>query len=384
MANKIFCCCTWVMKKKRDNNMTITIHDENIIALSEKDINENLASFNKEQILKGLFRGSIGFLIAPPDSGKSYLSLSIAYEMALPKYPLIGIGYSENKVLRTLIWPIEDSLSGILPRIKAHLAEFSTNIKERLRTNIGIYRHFNPICSSGSSKNTKEWEEASKALEKLIATSKEYDLVVIDTLRDAIGSADIVDDDYYIRITLEKLANEADVAVLVVHHPTKNVSRGKEIINSVSGSGLSSTLSKSKLHLYLDLLIDKKDNTVQETRLRHIKANYVPFAQQWRKPIRLHWSNNALLHVNQEVVSQLKNEQLSGEKKVEVVHLVKKRLSRLLEEPGLIHRDDSLLSEKSKRLAKQTTHGPFGEGMALELSEALFSNSNLNSKSQHD
>ncbi|NMS64518.1 AAA family ATPase, partial [Vibrio parahaemolyticus] len=126
-----------------------------------------------------------------------------------------------------------------------------------------------------SSKHTKEWEEASSALEKLIATAKGYDLVVIDTLRDAIGSADVVDDDYYIRIALERLANEANVAVLVVHHPTKDVSRGKEIINSVSGSGLSSTLSKSKLHLYLDQLIDKKDGTVQETRLRHIKANYV-------------------------------------------------------------------------------------------------------------
>lgn len=198
-------------------------------------------------------------------------------------------------------------------------------------------------------------------------------MVVIDTLRDAIGSADVVDDDYYIRIALERLANEANVAVLVVHHPTKDVSRGKEIINSVSGSGLSSTLSKSKLHLYLDQLIDKKDGTVQETRLRHIKANYVPFDQQWRKPIRLHWSNNSLLHVDQEVVIQLRNDQLDGdsdnEKKPGADKPVKRRLSRLSEEPGLIHRDDSLLSEESKRLAQQTSHGPFGGGMASELSE---------------
>ncbi|EHH1074780.1 AAA family ATPase [Vibrio parahaemolyticus] len=353
--------------------MTTTLHNEDVIALSEEDINESLANSNKEQILKGLFRGSVGFLIAPPDSGKSYLSLSIAYEMALPEYPLIGVRDGENKVLRTLIWPIEDSLPGTLPRIKAHLAEFSTSIKERLKSSIGIYKHSDPICSSGSSKHTKEWEDASRALEKLIATAKEYDLVIIDTLRDAIGSADVVVDDYYIRIVLERIANEADVAVLVVHHPTKDVSRGKDIINSVSGSGLSSTLSKSKLHLYLDQLIDKKDGTVQETRLRHIKANYVPFDQQWRKPIRLHWSNNSLLHVDQEVVIQLRNDQLDGdsenEKKPGADKPVKRRLSRLSEEPGLIHRDDSLLSEESKRLAQQTSHGPFGGGMASELSE---------------
>ncbi|MFV8382835.1 hypothetical protein ACNO5E_01910 [Vibrio parahaemolyticus] len=39
------------------------------------------------------------------------------------------------------------------------------------------------------------------------------------------------------------------------------------------------------------------------------------------------------------------------------------------EEPELIQRDDSLLSEESKRLAEQPTHGPFGGGMASELSE---------------
>ncbi|MDP2556840.1 hypothetical protein Q8W15_04845 [Photobacterium damselae subsp. piscicida] len=91
--------------------MTTTLHNEDVIALSEEDINESLANSNKEQILKGLFRGSVGFLIAPPDSGKSYLSLSIAYEMALPEYPLIGVRDGENKVLRTLIWPIRRFLA---------------------------------------------------------------------------------------------------------------------------------------------------------------------------------------------------------------------------------------------------------------------------------
>ena len=71
------------------------------------------------------------------------------------------------------------------------------------------------------------------------------------------------------------------------------------------------------------------------------------------------------------MVHQLRNDQLDGdgEKKVEVDKPIKRRLSRLSEEPGLIQRDDSLLSEESKRLAQQTTHGPFGGGMASELSE---------------
>ncbi|MCV5951192.1 hypothetical protein OFN94_40935, partial [Escherichia coli] len=58
-----------------------------------------------------------------------------------------------------------------------------------------------------------------------------------------------------------------------------------------------------------------------------------------------------------------------NEKKPGADKPVKRRLSRLSEEPGLIPRDDSLLSEESKRLAQQTSHGPFGGGMASELSE---------------
>lgn len=347
--------------------MTSSISNQDVIALSEQEITSNLASNQKEQILKGLFRGSIGFLIAPPDSGKSYLALSIAYEVALPEYPLIGVSHNNNKALKTLIWPIEDSLPGTLPRIQTHLSRFSLSVKERLKENVGIYCHADPICCSGGAKHTKEWQEASKSLDKLIKTAKSYDLIIIDTLRDAVGSANVVEDDYYIRIALERLAHEADAAVLVVHHPTKEVSRGKEIINSVSGSGLSSTLSKSKLHFYLDQVIDKKDGTIQETRLRHIKANYIPYDQQWKRPIQLHWSEGSLLHVDSKSLMQLELEEVSQERKTQKVS--RKRLSQLSEKQVLIERNDALLSEESKRLAEQTTHGPFGSGMASELSE---------------
>lgn len=41
--------------------MTTTLHNEDVIALSEEDINESLANSNKEQILKGLFRAVSDF-----------------------------------------------------------------------------------------------------------------------------------------------------------------------------------------------------------------------------------------------------------------------------------------------------------------------------------
>ncbi len=347
--------------------MTTAPQDINVIPISESDIEENAFEANKEQILKGLFRGSVGFLIAPPDTGKSYLALSTAYEMALPEYPLIGLRADKKKTFKTLIWPIEDALSGTLPRIKNHLSAFSSSVKERLKENVAIYKQAEPICCASALKQTQEGQNAANALDALIFSAKQYDLVIIDTLRDAVGSADIVEDDYYIRIALERLAREADVAVFVVHHPTKEVSRGKEVINSVSGSGLSSTLSKSKLHLYLDQIVNKKDGLIEATRLRHIKANYVPFNEQWRVPTTLYWTQYALLHRDPYVVNQFETGIL-GQNERKASRPIKRRLSRLSEEPGLIHRDDSLLSEESKRLAQQISYGPFGGSMASELS----------------
>ncbi len=348
--------------------MTTELQDINVISLSENEIEENALEANNEQILKGLFRGSVGFLIAPPDTGKSYFALSIAYEMALPEYLLIGLRTDEKKIFKTLIWPIEDALPGTLPRVKNHLSVFSSTVKERLKDNVAIYKQRDPICCANALRQTQEGQDAVNALDALIYSAKQYDLVIIDTLRDAVGSADIVEDDYYIRIALERLAKEADVAVFVIHHPTKEVSRGKEVINSVSGSGLSSTLSKSKLHLYLDQVINKKEGIIEATRLRHIKANYVPFNEQWRVPITLYWTQYSLLYRDPYFVNQFETGILSQSER-KVSKPIKKRLSRLSEEPGLIHRDDSLLSEESKRLAQQINYGPFGGGMASELSD---------------
>ncbi len=347
--------------------MSIITYHQDVLALNEESITETLTYIKKEEILKGLFKGSIGFLIAPPDSGKSFLSLSIAYEMALPEYPLIGVRTNNEKIFKTLLWPMEDSLQGTLPRIQAHLSELSVKIKDRLSQYVALYQHWDPICCSRALRNTKEADNCLHALQKLIIAAKDYDLLIIDTLRDAVGSADIVEDDYLIRTALEKLAQDANVAILVVHHPTKDVSRGKDMINSVSGSGLSSTLSKSKLHLYLNQVLNKKNNS-NETYLRHIKANYVPYEQQWRTPIPLYWTQNSLLHADPNIIFQLNADDIFIQKE-STQKVRKRRLIRLSQEAGLIERDDSLLSEESKRLAQQTTHSPFGGGMASELSE---------------
>lgn len=333
------------------------------IPLNVTKLEEKFKEIDREQILCGLYKGGIGFLIAPPDSGKSYLCLSIAYELALPSYPnIIGLRSQKQKPVKTLLWSVEDGMIGTLPRIKAHLEVFSNDVKELLEHNISLYDIYDPICCSSSVVNKPEGSRASNSLERLIEEAKTFDLVIIDTLRDAIGSAKEVDDDYFIRIALEKLAKNADVAVLVVHHPTKEVSRGKDVINSVAGSGLSSTLSKSKLHYYLDRSRGK-NSEAQQIRIRHTKANYLSVNDQFRDPVVLAWSCGSLIHRADFSINELIGNKQQSRKRA------RKKVSLLPEEPKIIKREESLLSNESIRLAeKSNATGPFGESLASELS----------------
>jgi RecA-family ATPase len=256
------------------------------LPLDSSLMKEHLSGFSQDYILKGLLRTGVGFLIAPPGVGKSYLCMSIAYELATG-IPLLGLS-NTDRALRTLIWCNEDSLSATIPRIEKHLAGFSKKSRDAIASNISIYTEDDPICNVNSQDSIKTLSSVSN----LIEAAEEYDLVIIDTLRTSVGSADEVRDDSLIRRTLDLIAKESNTAVLVVHHPTKNVARGNDVINSVAGSGLSSTLSKSKLHLYLNKTTKKGESV---TTLQHIKANYLQAEDLIDQPKEMSWTENSLL-----------------------------------------------------------------------------------------
>lgn len=260
---------------------------KNALPLDKDIIKEHLNITRKDYVLKGLVRGGVGFLIAPPDTGKSHLCLTIAYELATG-CDLLSVSQS-SQPLRTLLWLVEDCVSETLIRVETHLPAFTKRQREKIAEGVSIYTRNDPICQRTPADPIIN----SAALEELICAAKDFDLLIIDTLRVAIGTTDEVKDDSLIRQTLNKLATEADVALLVVHHPTKNVSRGNDVINSVSGSGLSSTLSQSKLHFYLNKLSDKAGKVT--TTLQHIKANYVSRDDRIETPVRLKWTENSLL-----------------------------------------------------------------------------------------
>lgn len=326
------------------------------LAIEKLEIENN--KYKKESILNGLFRGGVGFVIAPPESGKSYLTMSIAYELALAK-EIIGISdLSSSK--KTLLWPIEDGIQPVLSRLKSHDVHFDNETSKIIERNVSVYKSMDPLYQNEHHSIFLN----NKNIDNIIAEAKSFDLVIIDTLRVAMGSADEVKDDFIIQSILEKIAKEADVAVLAIHHPTKAISRGLEVINSVAGSGLSRTLSSSKLHLYLEKKIDKKKET---TNIRHIKANYLDNAQRWKTPKALFWTDSSMLismnpnslNINNIVDNQpkQKNEPL-------------KKL-KAIKDPVVFERDESKLSEESLKLAEIEDNADSENSMLSELTNAL-------------
>lgn len=266
----------------------------NELPLDATIIKDHLLNHPQDYIINGLLRGGVGFLISAPDMGKSHLCLTIAYELAT-KLPLLGIAGSKDS-MRTLIWASEDSISATLPRVEAHLKSFTSKTKSLIAENVSLYTNTDPICDVLAKDSIGKLSSISK----LIDTATAYDLLIIDTLRTAVGNADEVKDDALIRQSLDHIAKEANVAILVVHHPTKSVARGNDDVNSVSGSGLSSTLSKSKLHLYLNKTTSKSGKT--ETTLRHTKANYLTREKQFSPPQVMTWTENSLLCLHPDVL----------------------------------------------------------------------------------
>lgn len=336
-----------------------------VLSLNLQEITQRLEQQPNEFIINGLYKGGVGFLIAPPGAGKSYFALSLCYELALQQ-PIIGLS-NNQRAIKTLFWPAEDGVIGTLPRLREHLTRFPEELQKQLEHHVGIYDSTLPICSSRNS--SKAMTQAEDALNDLIEKATAYDLVIIDTIREAIGDANEVDDDYQVRVSLAKLAKKADVAVLAIHHPTKDVSRGNSPVNSVSGAGLSSTLSKSKLHLYLNQNIDKKSGDVV-TQIRHIKANYVPIEQQFTTPVDLQWTRDSILHKNAEFINNLPFAQHDKDKATSPTS--SRRKSKLPEAPVVIARDETKISEDANRRAEQQSQstGPFGESMLSEVISA--------------
>jgi RecA-family ATPase len=234
--------------------------------------------------LKGLSKGKIGFILSPPDIGKSYLSLSIAYSLASEK-PLLPVVES-NRSFKTLYWPAEDGVELALQRVDGHTQVLGDEFLLMVEEMVGLFKADGAL----TERSGVNLVASQPMIDSLINAAKDFDVLIIDTLREAFGPADEVEDDYLIKTILQTVAKEADVSILAVHHPNKNVARGIEKLSSVSGSGLSRTIANARLLLYLEPGKPDKD---KGPTLKYLKANLLRGEE--RQDIPLEWTSCSLL-----------------------------------------------------------------------------------------
>ena len=222
-----------------------------------------------EHVLYGLPKGKYGFLISTPDTGKSYCCLSLAYEIASGT-KIMGLAAS-SEPKRVLYWPVEDGTAVTMGRIAKHLKHFSRDVIKSVTNNLKIYESQEYLCTPLQDSSYA----SERFLDGFADLAKGYDLVIIDTVREATGACHEVKDDKVIKLALKRLTDRSNAAVLVTHHLTKDASRGNEPITSISGSGLSETLANSRYQIMIQKK-QKKRGWGEDYFISHIKKNYVP------------------------------------------------------------------------------------------------------------
>ncbi|RSD30475.1 AAA family ATPase, partial [Vibrio pectenicida] len=237
--------------------------------------NHNNGVSKPEYSLNGLLSGHLGMLIAAPGIGKSHLAISIGMEHASSQN-FLGVS-SRIEPKKTLIISTEDDYSILGERLANKYAEIDNIVREEIDNNLDFLSEIEPLVIPPSSSPAEQMNH-HQYLSELISIMKNYDLVIIDTVTEAIGACDEVKDDRLIKNTFKQLAKESGASILLVHHVNKDEIRGKQAINMASGAGLTTVIRLAKLivSLYHD-----GSNLV----LNYVKANHL--SRDERKLIRL-------------------------------------------------------------------------------------------------
>lgn len=267
-------------------------------------------------VLNGLKAAHIGMLISAPGVGKSRLALSLAIETASGT-PIIGL-IAENIPKRVLVISNEDTEDIVIERLAKCIDAYGGD-HTLLKDNLDVCCNLAPLVIPPES-NAKEREEHWSHKEKVKESFSQYDLVIIDTISETMGDCDEVTHDRLIKNTLSQLAKDSGAAILVVHHITKEVIRGRQALTMASGSGLSTLIRLSKYQLGL------RRNNEQSLELVFLKHNYLHPDQA--KTIALKESEQGVIWVDGPASLTLKVDMENMEKKEVSGSQPKKRTQR--------------------------------------------------------
>lgn len=257
----------------------------NIVPFTFKNAEKYRRTNTIDEIFCGLGRGEWGFVLAGPYMGKTNLAVSLCIEASIGKN-IIGLLPASPQQRKVLFVPYEEGMANIYERFYSVSSDLPVHDRETFESNFSLYSDFEPLLSKGT-----QYTSPNSSFSKLTEEAKGFDLIIIDTARSAMGDMDEVLDDPTFKMMIKKLASETTAAVLILHHLTKNQTRSRgDEVNPTGGSGLSSTQSESKYHLYLKM---NKDTLT----LIHTKATYAKERDKLKdsSPLKLQYTRSGML-----------------------------------------------------------------------------------------
>jgi len=182
-----------------------------------------------EFLIYGLKRGTVGFLAGVSGAGKSFLILSWAVALVCRDLNKVGLDFKNE--CGVLYVSLEDDEESVWDRLYSIL---SGATQEQINQ---VSRGLRIMCLYGKSfdMNTHTADVAT-----FLAENKDVGLVIFDTFSRSHSMNENSNNEMstLLRTTFEKLAHEANVGVLILHHLGKSGSQsGDKSIDSIRGAG---------------------------------------------------------------------------------------------------------------------------------------------------
>ena len=203
-------------------------------------------------VLPGLLRGTVGALVAPGASGKSFLALEIAASIAaIPCNNELFDGFGINPKSRggVLYLALEDPAVVLQRRLHSMGAHIPTIHRTALALNLSI----EPMLGAGLDL----MDDQHIAWITQQATGRQ--LVVIDTLSRAHQLDENSNGDMALLLRrLEAVGAQSGAAVLFIHHISKGASRDAQGADQFAARGASVLIENARYAAYLSRMTERE------------------------------------------------------------------------------------------------------------------------------
>lgn len=207
---------------------------------------------NLQFVLPGLLKGTVGALVAPGASGKSFLALEIAASIAAtPCNSELFDGFGINPKSRggVLYLALEDPEVVLLRRLHAMGQHIPPDFKTALTFNLCI----EPLLGAGLDLMRDDH------LNWITQQATGRQLVVIDTLSRAHQLDENSNGDMALLLRrLEAVGAQSGAAVLFVHHISKGASREAQGADQFAARGASVLVENARYAAYLSRMTEKE------------------------------------------------------------------------------------------------------------------------------